>query len=63
MLNTIDQENVTKASQTASLLVQDLREMAKSENLLLSDVASEILKQTVEIEHRLKRIESITLPK
>lgn len=35
----------------------------KSENLLLADVTMEILKQVVEIELRLKRIESITLPK
>lgn len=60
MLNTNDQENVVKSSQTANLLVQDLHELVKSANPLLSEIALEILQQAVQIELRLNRIESIT---
>ena len=57
--NTQDHENVTKASQTANLLVQDLRAMLHTEKLLLADVAMEILEQAVKVESRLKRLEAI----
>ncbi|WP_124949382.1 hypothetical protein [Sulfuriferula thiophila] len=60
MLNTNDQENVLKSSQTANLLVQNLRDLVKSGNPLLAEMAFEILQQAVQIEQRLKRIESIT---
>ena len=60
MLNARDREEVIKSSQTANLLVQDLRELVKSENPLLADVAMEILKLAVDVEQKLKRIESIT---
>ena len=60
MLNTQDTENVIKAAQTANLLVQDLRELVKSENLLLGDIALEVLEQTVRIEQRLNRVEAVT---
>lgn len=43
MLNTNEQENLVKTSQAANLLVQDLRELVKSTNPLLSDIALEIL--------------------
>ena len=59
MLNTDDKEKVVKSSQTANLLVQDLRELVKSDNLLLGEIALEILREAVQIEQRLKRIESI----
>jgi len=39
MLNIYDQENVVKASQTANLLTQDLRDLVKSNNPLLVDIA------------------------
>ncbi|MDX8400698.1 MAG: hypothetical protein R8K20_10695 [Gallionellaceae bacterium] len=60
MLNARDQENVVKSSQCANLLVQDLREMVKSANPLLAELALEILQQAVQIEQRLNRIDSIT---
>jgi len=59
MPNTQDRKNVVKASQTANLLVQDLRELLHSDNPLLADIAMEILKQAAEVENRLKRLESI----
>jgi hypothetical protein len=60
MLNADDREKVVKATQTANLLVQDLRELVKVDDLLLADVVLEILQQGVQIENRLKRIESVT---
>ena len=44
------------------LLVQDLRELIKCDNPLLGELAIEILQQAVQIEQRLKRIESATRP-
>jgi hypothetical protein len=60
MLNAYDQENLLKSSQTANLLVQDLRDLVKSDNPLLTEIAIEILQQAVQIEQRLNRIASIT---
>jgi hypothetical protein len=60
MLSANDSESLVKSSQTANLLVQDLREMLKSANPLLAEIAIEILQQAVQIEQRLNRIESIT---
>lgn len=60
MLNANDKENLVKSSQTANLLVQDLRDLVKAANPLLTEIAIEILQQVVQIEQRLKRIESIT---
>jgi hypothetical protein len=59
MLNARDQEMVAKSSQTANLLVQDLRELVQSDDPLLSDVALDILQEAVKVESRLKRIESL----
>jgi hypothetical protein len=59
MLNSSDQEKVVKSTQTANLLVQDLRELVKADDPLLGDVALEILQQAVQVEVRLKRIESL----
>lgn len=58
-----DQENVAKASQTANLLAQDLRNLLKPENPLLAEIALETLQHAVQIEQGLKRIESITRTK
>lgn len=58
-MNTQDHEKVVKSTQTANLLVQDLRELVSSDDELLADVALEILEQVVQVERRLKRIESI----
>lgn len=48
-----DNEALVKASQTANLLVQDLRELVKSNNPLLLDIAPEFLQQAVQLEQRL----------
>lgn len=60
MLNASDSENLAKSSQTANLLVQDLRDLVKSTNPLLAEIAIEILQQASQIEQRLNRIKSIT---
>jgi hypothetical protein len=60
MLNAYDQEKLVKSSQMANLLVQDLRELVKSDNPLLGAIANEILQQAVQIEQRLNRIKSTT---
>ena len=57
--DSIDQENIVKACQTANLLVQDLRALLHSGNPLLADIALEILEQAVKVESRLKRLEAI----
>lgn len=62
MLNANDNENLVKSSQTANLLVQDLRDLVKSANPLLAEIVIEILQQAVQIEQRLNRIDSITSP-
>lgn len=62
MLNANDSESLAKSSQTANLLVQDLRDLVKSANPLLAEIAIEILQQTIQIEQRLNWIESITRP-
>lgn len=62
MLNANDKENLVKSSQTANLLVQDLRGLVKAANPLLAEIAIEILQQAVQIEQRLNRIDSITNP-
>ncbi|MDP2852590.1 MAG: hypothetical protein Q8O23_04205 [Gallionella sp.] len=59
MLNANDKENLVKSSQTANLLVQDLRDLVKAANPLLAEIAIEILQQTVQIEQQLNRIDSI----
>lgn len=59
MFSESDARNIEMTSQAANLLVQDLQGLVKSANPLLSDVALEILQQAVQIEQRLKRIESI----
>ena len=62
MLNAKDREDLVKSSQTANLLVQDLRDLVKSANPLLAEIVIEILQQAVQIEQRLNRIDSITSP-
>ena len=62
MLNANDKETLVKSSQTANLLVQDLRDLVKAANPLLAEIAIVILQQAVQIEQRLNRIDSITSP-
>lgn len=56
---TQDQEKVIKASDTAVILVEELRGLVVSDNLLLSDVALEILEKAAQIKQRLDRIKTI----
>jgi hypothetical protein len=63
MLNTGNQENVAKSIQTNNLLLRDLRELVKSSKSILTEPAIEILRQSLFIEWRLKRIEMITRTK
>ena len=58
MMNAKDQENVVKAAQAANLLAGDLRALASADDPLLADVALDLLRQAVQIEDRLKRIEA-----
>jgi hypothetical protein len=60
MLNTKDQENLTKATHDVNFLVQDLSILVNSTNPLLADIATEILQQAAQIEKRLLHIEFIT---
>jgi len=60
MLDKRDPENLVKAAQTAELLLQDLRELVKSENPLVADIALEMLESATAIEKRLKRISSVS---
>ena len=60
MLKASDQEKVVKSSQTANLLVQDLRELVKAANPLLADIGLDVLEQAVKVENRLKRLESVS---
>jgi hypothetical protein len=59
MMSDMDWERITKATQAADLLAQDLKELAKADNAVLADVAIELMKQATAIEDRLKRIESL----
>ncbi len=60
MINATDRKRIVKASQTANLLVSDLRALVNSPNPLLADIALEVLQKVVEVETKLKRIEGIT---
>ena len=60
MIHAKNQENLIRSSQSTNLLAQYLRCLLKSENLLLSENAIEILQQAIQIEQRLNRIKSLT---
>lgn len=60
MLNASDQESLIKSSQCANLLAQDLRELVKSDNPLLAEIAIEILQQAVLLEQKLSRLVTVT---
>ena len=59
IMNGQDREKVVKASQTAKLLVQDLSALLSSDNPLLADIVMDILEHAVQVELRIKRIESL----
>ena len=56
MLATTDHESLAKSSQNTKLLLQNLQSLTGSANLLLGDVALELMKQAAQIEWRLDRI-------
>lgn len=60
MLSNHDQGNVSKASKTVSIFVQDLRNLIKADDPLLAEMGIEILKVAVQIEQTIKRIECIS---
>lgn len=52
-----DHENAAKAAQTAALLQQDLNELVRSENLLLSDFAMRELEAVRAVKTRLELLQ------
>ena len=59
-MDTQDKENIIKSAQTTNLLIHDFRELVKSKDPLLADIALEVLEQAVKVENQLMRIESIS---
>jgi hypothetical protein len=55
-ITTQDIENLTNATQTANLLFADLKAVALSESMLLSDAAMELLETVSQTERNLKRL-------
>jgi len=55
---TPDLEKVIKAEQGASLLLADLRDLARSDNLILADVALSEIRIVAELHIRLQRLSS-----
>ncbi len=60
MFSDNDKRNVEMTSQAASLLVQNIQGLVKSNNPLLAEIGLEILQQAVQIEQRLERVNVIT---
>lgn len=54
---TQDLENSQKATQTAGLLMDDLRSLHKSNNQVLSTYAYDLLLEAVELKKKLDRLE------
>jgi hypothetical protein len=48
-----DIENAVKAEQAASLLVQDLRDLIKTDNALLNVMAVDALTEAVVLQHKI----------
>lgn len=60
MLNTQDQQTLTKASHSAIFLVRHLDELVKSSNPLLAEIARDTLSKATQIDEVLQRIDSAT---
>lgn len=60
MLNANDKERLVKAARSVDLFVQDLQDLIKADNVLLANIAEELLKQAAVLEQRLCQIEHIT---
>lgn len=53
-----DLENATKAAQCAALLVADLRDLLKTDNPLLADIALSEVERAAEMQRRLERLQA-----
>ena len=60
MLTKEDRSKLIQASQVSSVLVQNLRNLASADNPLLGEMAMEILQVAVQVELKLKRLETLT---
>ena len=56
MISNADKENVRKAHEIATQLVDELKGVACSKNALLAELGVDILRSVTEIEQKLKRI-------
>lgn len=59
-VSTRDAEAITKAHQGASLLADDLKQLAQSENPLLAELAVQLLRDAMDLEQRLNRLSVIS---
>lgn len=57
-----DLENATKAAQTAALLAADLRELIRSDNLLLAELALREAEVVGQIKVRLEMLQALLTP-
>jgi hypothetical protein len=55
-ITTKDVENLTRASQTAHLLLADMRTVVSSESALLSDAVLELMEMASQVEKKLARL-------
>lgn len=60
MLTANDRAKITHARQSASALVTALRDLVVADDLILGDVALELLQEAVSIELRAKKLEDIS---
>ena len=58
MITPADAQNLFKASRGASALADDLRALAQSSDPFLAELSTDMLKAAVELEQRLKRLET-----
>lgn len=52
-----DKENIEKAAQTASFLVEDLQALHKTDDAILAEVAYALLEMAVPLKTRLERLD------
>lgn len=57
-----DLENATKAAQTAALLSADLRELIRSDNLLLAELALREAEVVGQLKVRLEMLQALLTP-
>lgn len=57
-----DLENATKAAQTAALLAADLRELIRSDNLLLAELALREAEVVGHLKVRLEMLQALLTP-